>query len=390
MTISKPRSVSILGVTGSIGASTVNVLEQIGLEKFSVEAVTGMRNVSGLADNAIKLGAKIAVTADDDCYLDLKAALQGTGIEAASGREALIEAAGRPVDWTMAAIVGVAGLEPTLAAAKSGGIIALANKECLVSAGDLFLPECQKYGAEVLPVDSEHNAIHQALHAGQRKDVERMIITASGGPFRDWTVEKMADVTPEIAAGHPNWSMGQRISIDSASMFNKALEMIEAKHLFGVSPDQIEVVVHRQSIIHAMIGFCDGSIMAQLGPPDMRMAIAYALTYPARANLNVERLDFAKLSRLDFEAPDENKFPALKLARESMTTGKVSGAVLNGAKEAALDAFIAGQIGFLDMATYVENAMDALAELPAATNIDDVLAADEAARAHVKQALMSA
>ena len=378
-----PRRLSVLGATGSIGVSTLDVLGQIGLEHFEIEVVTGMRNVMLLARQAKAVGAKLAVTADDDCLQDLRDALAGSGIEAAAGRNALIEAASRPVDWTMAGIVGVAGLEPTLAAARQGSTIALANKECLVSAGDLFLSECAAHGASVLPVDSEHNGLHQCLRAGRREDVERIIITASGGPFRDWSLQDMAGVTPEQAAGHPNWSMGQRISIDSASMFNKALEMIEAKHLFGLGSDDVEVLVHRQSIVHAMVGYRDGSVMAQMGPPDMRTAIAYALTWPARAELNVARVDFAALGQMEFLSPDEARFPALALARRAMQAGGVAGAVLNGAKEAALDAFIGGAIGFLDMADLVARAMDGLGDLPVADSIADVLAADGHARRHV-------
>jgi 1-deoxy-D-xylulose-5-phosphate reductoisomerase len=267
-----------------------------------------------------------------------------------------------------------------LAAARRGADIALANKECLVSAGDLFLKAVQRGGGRLIPVDSEHNAIFQVLEENQRHALERIVLTASGGPFRTWTREQMANVTAATARAHPNWSMGLKISIDSASMFNKALEMIEAKHLFNVAPEQIEVIVHPQSIIHSMVGYKDGSVLAQLGCPDMRTAIGYALTYPRRPTLSVERLDFAKLSRLDFEAPDETRFPALRLARLAMSRGGLQGAVLNAAKEVALEAFIDGRSGFLQMADITEGVMDAMLSVPPASSMDDVFAIDAEAR----------
>ena len=276
------RSISVLGATGSIGVSTLDVMGHMGgADAFDVVALTGSSNITLLARQAKAANAAIAVTADEARYHDLKAALAGTGIEAAAGRMALIEAAGRPADITMAAIVGMAGLEPTLAAAANGGTIALANKECLVSAGDLFTAAIRDAGGTLLPVDSEHNAIFQVLESDRRKAVERVILTASGGPFRTYSREQMQGVTAETARKHPNWSMGLKISIDSASMFNKALEMIEAKHLFELAPDQVEVIVHPQSIVHSMVGYCDGSVLAQLGPSDMRVAIGYALGWPA-------------------------------------------------------------------------------------------------------------
>ena len=377
------RRISILGATGSIGVNTLDVIRHMGgRDAFDVVAVTGSANVALLAKQAAEVGAEIAVTADERLFGELKERLAGTGIEAAAGRAALIEAAGRPADITMAAIVGMAGLEPTLAAAANGSIIALANKECLVSAGDLFLAAVEQAGGTLLPVDSEHNAIYQVLEADRRHAVERVILTASGGPFRTYTLDQMADVTVETARAHPNWSMGLKISIDSASMFNKALEMIEARHLFQLRPEQVEVIVHPQSIVHSMVGYCDGSVLAQLGPSDMRVAIGYALGWPFRPHMPVERLDFAALSRLDFEQPDETRFPALRLARQALEAGGLSGAVLNGAKEAALDAFIAGRIGFLRMAAIVEETMDALAGSATPATVDDVIAADADARAH--------
>ena len=382
MPASRPRRVSVLGATGSIGRNTLDVIRHFSArEDFRIVALTGRANVDLLASQAVEFGAEIAVTADEGKYGALKAALAGTGIEAAAGAQALEEAAARSADWVMAGIVGIAGLAPTLAAAQAGATIALANKECLVSAGDLFLAECAASGSAVLPVDSEHNAIFQVLETNQRQAVERIILTASGGPFRDWAMERMAQVTPQIAAAHPNWSMGMKISIDSATMFNKALEMIEARHLFAVEPRQIEVVVHPQSVIHSMVGYADGSVLAQMGSPDMRTAIGFALAWPRRAHVPVERLDFAKLSRLDFETPDEQRFPALRLAREAMDAGGVSGAILNGAKEAALEAFIAGKIGFLDIARAVEETLERLDAGEEPDTLEAVYEADRQARA---------
>lgn len=375
------RRLTILGSTGSIGTSTLDVIERLGgRDRFEIAALTGNGNIPLLAEQARRIGAELAVTADEDRYGELKNALSGSGIEVAAGRSGLTEAAERDAGWVMAAIVGNAGLGPTLAAARRGADIALANKECLVSAGNLFIDAVAEGGGRLLPVDSEHNAIFQVLENDQRHAVERIVLTASGGPFRTKTLDEMRHVTADVARAHPNWSMGLKISIDSASMFNKALEMIEARHLFRLRPEQIEVIVHPQSVVHSMVGYTDGSVLAQLGCPDMRTAIGYALSYPKRCDLPVERLDFARLARLDFEAPDEVRFPAIKLARRAMEEGGVQGAVLNGAKETALDAFIKGRIGFLAMAEIVEKVMDGLAGLPAATSMDDVFAADERAR----------
>ncbi|MFQ6157906.1 1-deoxy-D-xylulose-5-phosphate reductoisomerase [Sinorhizobium meliloti] len=375
------RRLTILGSTGSIGTNTLDVVERLGgRDRFAIAALTGNGNIPLLAEQARRVGAELAVTADEHRYGELREALSGSGIDVAAGRSGLIEAAERDAGWVMAAIVGNAGLGPTLAAARRGADIALANKECLVSAGSLFIEAVSAGGGRLLPVDSEHNAIFQVLENDQRHAVERIVLTASGGPFRTSTLDEMRHVTADTARAHPNWSMGLKISIDSASMFNKALEMIEARHLFRLRPDQIEVIVHPQSVIHSMVGYTDGSVLAQLGCPDMRTAIGYALSYPERCSLPVERLDFARLARLDFEAPDEVRFPALRLARRAMEEGGVQGAVLNGAKETALEAFIKGRIGFLAMAEIVERVMDALAGLPAATSMDDVFAADEKAR----------
>jgi 1-deoxy-D-xylulose-5-phosphate reductoisomerase len=378
---SQKRKISVLGATGSIGVNTLDVMRHLGgRNAFEVVALTGSSNIVLLAKQARECGAKVAVTADERQYCALKEALSGSGIEAAAGRKALIDAAAIPADITMAAIVGMAGLEPTLAAAKNGGTIALANKECLVCAGDLFLKTIKESGGTLLPVDSEHNAIFQVLDQEHTATVERVILTASGGPFRTFSLAQMREVTVETARAHPNWSMGLKISIDSASMFNKALEMIEAKYLFDLQPKQIEVIIHPQSIVHSMVGFCDGSILAQLGPSDMRVAIGYAIGWPKRVNLPTERLDFTKLARLDFEAPDETRFPALRLARHALEAGGLSGAVLNGAKETALDAFIGGQISFLKMADIVETVM---AQTQAFEDhaLGSVLQADSLARA---------
>ncbi|TWF50308.1 1-deoxy-D-xylulose-5-phosphate reductoisomerase [Neorhizobium alkalisoli] len=375
------RRITILGSTGSIGVNTLDVVNQLGgRDAFEVAAITGNSNIALLAEQAKACGAELAVTADEKHYPALKDALVGTGIEVAAGAAALIEAGARPSDWVMAAIVGTAGLAPTLAAASRGADIGLANKECLVSAGELFVKAVAEGGGRLIPVDSEHSAIFQSLEDDQHHAVERIVLTASGGPFRTWTREQMAGVTADIARAHPNWSMGLKISIGSASMFNKALEMVEAKHLFNVRPEQIEVIVHPQSVIHSMVGYSDGSVLAQLGCPDMRTAIGYALTYPDRPTLNVERLDFAKLARLDFEAPDEVRFPALRLARMALERGGVQAAVMNAAEEISFHAFCAGRIGFLDMADIVERVMEEMTSHGSATTMDQVFAADAEAR----------
>ncbi len=383
MTLEKPqpRRLTILGSTGSIGVNTLDVVNQLGgREAFEIGALTGNGNIELLAEQARTMGAKLAVTADESQYMTLKDALAGSGVDVAAGRSGLEEAASLDADWVMAAIVGTAGLGPTLTAAARGADIALANKECLVSAGQLFVEAVKAGGGRLIPVDSEHSAIFQCLDNSQRPALERIILTASGGPFRTFTREQMAGVTAATARTHPNWSMGLKISIGSASMFNKALEMVEAKHLFDVAPEQIEVVVHPQSIVHSMVGYSDGSVIAQLGAPDMRTAIGYALTYPKRPALNVDRLDFNKLSRLDFEAPDETRFPALRLARTALTRGGLQAAIMNAAEETAFNAFIEERIGFLDMADIVEKVMDRLIDCGAAGTIAEVFTADAEAR----------
>ncbi|QLF68620.1 1-deoxy-D-xylulose-5-phosphate reductoisomerase [Peteryoungia desertarenae] len=379
------RRITLLGSTGSIGVNTLDVVQQLGgRERFEIMALTGNGNIALLAEQARAFGAKLAVTADEQHYQTLKDELSGTGIAVAAGASGLDEAASLDAGWVMAAIVGTAGLAPTLTAAARGADIALANKECLVSAGSLFVEAVRKGGGRLIPVDSEHSAIFQCLEEPQRHALERIILTASGGPFRTHTREQMENVTLATARAHPNWSMGLKISVGSASMFNKALEMIEARHLFNVRPDQIEVVVHPQSIIHSMVGYADGSVMAQLGVPDMRTAIGYALTYPKRPALNVDRLDFAKLSRLDFEAPDETRFPALRLARTALERGGLQGAILNAAEETAFGAFVEEKIRFLDMADVVEQVMDDMVQCPPGSSIDDVFAADAEARGRAK------
>ncbi|SEK93308.1 1-deoxy-D-xylulose 5-phosphate reductoisomerase [Roseovarius nanhaiticus] len=351
------RRVTILGATGSIGQNTLDLIRRTP-EAYQVVALTGGQNIAQLAQDACEFGAELAVTADRARLSDLRAALDGSGIAAAAGPEALIEAAARPADWVMSAIVGVAGLAPGLAALGQGATLALANKESLVTAGPLMLATAAKHDATILPVDSEHSAIFQALVGEDRGAVERVVITASGGAFRDRPLSDLAHVTVAEASTHPNWDMGQRITIDSASMFNKALEVIEAKEFFCLTPDQIEVLVHPQSTIHALVGFVDGALMAHVGPPDMRHAIGYALNWPARRALPVERLDLAALGRLDFHHPDPARYPALALARQVMEAGGHSGAVFNAAKERALDHFIAGRIGFAAMSDLVARCLE--------------------------------
>jgi 1-deoxy-D-xylulose-5-phosphate reductoisomerase len=355
------RRISIFGATGSIGKSTFDlILRAGGADAFACEVVTGGRNVALLAQMARDLRTKLAVTAHDDCLPDLRAALAGSGIDVAAGANAITDAARRPVDWAMSAIIGNAGLEPSFAALDAGTVLALANKESLVSAGQLLLARARAAGARILPVDSEHSAIFQVLHGEDMAAVERVTITASGGALRDWPLERLSQATVAQASTHPNWDMGQRITIDSASMFNKAMEVIEAHEFFALPCDQIDVVIHPQSIIHALVGFQDGAVMAHLGTPDMRHAIGYALNYPQRKTLPVARLDLAAIGSLTFSAPDLARFPALRLCREVMAVGGAAGAVFTAAKEVALDAFIAERVGFMDMTGVVEGALSRL------------------------------
>lgn len=351
------RKLSIFGATGSIGQNTIDLIAREP-GNYDVVALTGGANTARLAADALRLKADVAVTAFEDRLDDLRAALDGSGVEAAAGEAALIEAGARPTDWVMSAIVGAAGLAPGLEALKQGATLALANKESLVCAGALVLETARANEARLLPVDSEHSAVFQALVGENMDAVERIVITASGGAFRDWPLEDLRHATVEQASSHPNWDMGQRITIDSASMFNKALEVIETREYFGVSPSSIEVIVHPESIVHALVGFRDGALMAHLGAPDMRHAIGYALNWPDRSALPVPRLDLDKLAQLNFRDPDDKRYPALRLARQVMERGGLSGAVFNGAKERALDHFIAGRVGFLDMADIVEAVLD--------------------------------
>lgn len=381
--MAEKRKVSIFGATGSIGRNTLDLIGRAP-EAYEVVALTGGRNTALLAAQAREFGAEIAVTAYQDEFAGLKAALAGSGIAVAAGEKALQEAAGRPADWVMSAIVGAAGLAPGLRALEQGATLALANKESLVTAGPLIMAAAKKHGARILPVDSEHSAVFQALVGEDMTAVERLIITASGGAFRDWPIEKLAGATLAEASSHPNWDMGQRITIDSASMFNKALELIEAHEYFGVSPEQIEVLVHPQSLVHALVGFNDGALMAHIGAPDMRHAIGYALHWPRREKLPVERLDLAVIGQLEFRAPDEVRYPALRLAREVMQAGGLAGAVFNAAKEAALDGFIAGEIGFMDMAPVVEKVLGRGHEAATIT-LDNVRAADHMARRQARE-----
>ena len=386
------RRISIFGATGSIGENTVDLITRAGgAEAFDVVALSGGRNVARLAEQARELRADLAVTAFDDCYSDLRDALAGTGIEVAAGADAVTEAATRTADWVMSSIVGAAGLLPGLKALEQGATLALANKESLVTAGPLLMQTAADHNATVLPVDSEHSAIFQGLVGEDPAAVERIVITASGGAFRDWPIDDLANATLAQASSHPNWDMGQRITIDSASMFNKALEVIEVKEFFGVRPDQIEVLVHPESIVHAIVGFNDGAMMAHMGAPDMRHAIGYALNWPERRDLPVERLDLARIGTLNFRAPDMRRYPALRLAYEVMATGGLAGAAFNAAKERALDGFIDGHIGFMDMAVVVERVLDMLSSDTGLNNVDitldNVLNMDQIARQHAGDAI---
>ena len=376
------RKVTIFGATGSIGENTVDLISR-DLASYDVVALSGGRNVERLAEQARALNADLAVTAFEDCYDALKAALAGTRVEVAAGPQAIAEAAERPADWVMSAIVGAAGLVPGLSALKQGTTLALANKESLVTAGPILMAEAEAHGATVLPVDSEHSAVFQALVGEDLAAVERIIITASGGAFRDWDAADLHKATLEDACTHPNWDMGQRITIDSASLFNKAMELIETKEFFGVRPDQIEAVIHPESLIHALVGFNDGALMAHLGPPDMRHAIGYALNWPERTQLPVDRLDLTRIGSLNFRAADPERYPALRLAREVMEAGGMAGTIFTAAKDAALDAFIARNIGFTDMAEGVAATLSTLSGEIAASeqlSLDSVLATDHLAR----------
>ena len=373
-----PRTVTVLGATGSVGCNTVDLLAR-NRERFRVVALTANSNVALLAEQARLLEAKFAIIGDPDKRDDLRDALQGTTVEVMAGGAAIIEAASQPADIVVAAIVGAAGLRPTLAASRQGSIVAIANKECLVCAGELVMAEVEQSGATLLPVDSEHNAIFQVFETANAKEVERLILTASGGPFRTWTLEELAVATPAQAVAHPNWDMGRNISVDSATLMNKGLELIEAAYLFPVPAEKIEVLVHPQSVVHSLVAYVDGSVLAQLGTPDMRTPIAYTLSWPERMAAPAKRLDLAEIGELSFEAPDLRRFPALNLARNALTRGNGSTAILNAANEVAVASFLDEQIGFLDITAVVEETLDRVPAQPIAS-FDDFEQLDAEAR----------
>ena len=375
---SLPRSVTILGSTGSVGCNTLDLIEREP-EAFAVEALTANGSAQRLAAQAKRVRAKLAVVADESRYRELKDALSGTGVETAAGAQAVTDAAARPADWVMAAIVGAAGLPPTLAAVRRGAIVALANKETLVCAGALMIAEVTRHGATLLPVDSEHNAIFQVLDFDRLDSVDRIILTASGGPFRTLSRAAMAEVTPAQAIAHPNWDMGAKISVDSATMMNKGLELIEAHHLFGLPETRIEILVHPQSVVHSMVAYSDGSVLAQMGQPDMRTPIAYTLAWPQRMATPVERLDLAKIGRLTFEAPDSTRFPALRLSRQALQTGGSAPTILNAANEVAVQGFLDRRLGFLGIAEVVERTLERIPAAPL-NGLDDVWQVDSEAR----------
>lgn len=372
------RTISILGATGSIGASTLDLVRREA-DRWRVVALTANGNVAELARLAREFSAEVAVTADEACLPELREALAGSGIAAAGGAAALVEAAQRPADITIAAIVGCAGLAPTMAAIGQGGTIGLANKEALVSAGEVMTSAVARHGATLLPVDSEHNAIFQCLAGNDMRHVRSITLTASGGPFRDWTAQQLCAATPQQAVKHPNWDMGAKISVDSATMFNKGLELIEAHHLFPVGLDALRIIVHPQSIVHSMVEYRDGSTLAQLGPSDMRVPIASVLAWPRRMDTPCAPLDLARVGELTFHAPDEMRFPATRLARQAAEAGGAAPAVLNAANEIAVAAFLAGQIGFTRIAAHVEDVLSCYAP-PAPACLADVVAVDAEAR----------
>jgi 1-deoxy-D-xylulose-5-phosphate reductoisomerase len=378
-----PKRISVLGATGSVGLSTLDLIGRVP-SSFEVVALTANSNVEMLAELALAHGAKLAVIADAGRFGALKQRLAGSGIAVAAGASGLIDAALQPADCVMAGIVGAAGLHPTLAAVTQGRRVALANKECLVSAGEIFLQAVRQSGAELVPVDSEHSAVFQTIAGTEVAAIERIILTASGGPFRTFTLEQLASVTPEQALRHPNWSMGRKITIDSATLMNKGLELIEAFHLFAVAPERLEVVVHPQSIIHALVAFADGAMLAQLAAPDMRTPIALSLAWPRRMPTPTRRIDLVELAQLTFERPDEARFPALGVARAALAAGGMAPAVLNAANEVAVAAFLAGRLAFLQIAQLVEETLQkahARSLTGKAADLAAVLATDAEARA---------
>ena len=376
--MSGPRSITVLGSTGSVGTQTIDLIAAAP-DRYRVRALVAGRNATLLAAQARQLGAEVAVLADPAGHAELRAALAGSGIRAECGPEAVVAAAGLEADWTMAAITGAAGLSPTLAAIRCGGVVALANKEALVCAGEVMLAAVRAHGATLLPVDSEHNAIFQSMADGNHGGIEKIVLTASGGPFRTASREEMARATPEAALRHPVWSMGAKISIDSATMMNKALEIIEAARIFGLPSERIEVLVHPQSVIHGLVHYSDGSVLAQLGSPDMRVPIAHTLAWPGRIATHAPRLDLAAIGRLEFAEPDMERFPALRLAREALAAGGGASAIMSAANEVAVDAFLGRRIGFLDIVAVVEQVMQQLGAPPADT-LQAVLNLDAAAR----------
>jgi 1-deoxy-D-xylulose-5-phosphate reductoisomerase len=380
--LNRERTVTILGATGSIGASTVDLLKRE-RHRFRIEALSANKNAAALAAIARELGARFAAIGDPAAYGDLKSALSGTGIKAAAGESGLLEAAERPAEWVIGAITGAAGLKPTLAAAERGAIVALANKETLVCAGALFMRRAAAAGATVLPVDSEHNALFQAMSGSRREDVRRVILTASGGPFRTATAETVKTATVEQALKHPNWSMGAKVTIDSATLMNKGLELIEAHHLFSLAPEQIDVLVHPQSIVHSLVEFCDGSLIAQLGSPDMRIPIAYCLAWPERIAGPAARLDLARAATLTFEEPDLARFPALILARRVLEAGGAAPTVLNAANEVAVAEFLARRLSFAGIPALVEATLEAALSrnwTAEPESVDDALSIDHNTR----------
>lgn len=376
------KQLSILGATGSIGTSTLDLVER-NPDLFEVVALTAAKNVDALADAALRTKAQLAVIDDEALYPQLQARLDGSGTEAATGRDAL-ERAATSADWIMAAIVGCAGLEPVMKAVEAGKTVALANKEALVTAGDLMIAAAKQSGSAILPVDSEHNAIFQCLADSRYCDVAKLILTASGGPFRTRSLAEMETMTPAQAVAHPNWSMGAKISVDSATMMNKGLELIEAHHLFGLPSERIDIVVHPQSIIHSMVEYVDGSVIAQMGSPDMRIPISHTLAYPERMGTPAERLNLARIGTLQFEQTDEVRFPALRLARQAMEAGATATIALNAANEIAVSAFLANRMGFLDIPRMVERVMERI-DAPQPQSIADVLDIDREARAMSEQ-----
>ncbi|HEX9881692.1 MAG TPA: 1-deoxy-D-xylulose-5-phosphate reductoisomerase [Hyphomicrobium sp.] len=383
------KSLTILGATGSIGKSTLDLVAR-NADAFEIVALTAQNNVADLAKAAIETRARLAVIGDVAHYAELKALLAGTGTKIAAGQTAVVAAAAEPADCVMAAIVGAAGIEPTFEAVRQGRRLALANKECLVSAGEVFMSALAQAGTELIPVDSEHSAALQAMSGADPQSIERIVLTASGGPFRTWDAARLATARPEQALRHPNWSMGAKISIDSATMMNKGLELIEAYHLFPVAAAQLGVVVHPQSVVHCLVSFTDGSVIAQLSAPDMRTPIALALTWPHRMETPTPRLDLVSIGTLSFEAPDEDRFPALRLAREVLDVGGTAPAALNAANEVAVEAFLGRRIGFTDIARLVADCVEtaqARGLLRPARTLDDVLGVDSEARALARSLL---